>query len=94
MRRKVTLARVRVVRVVYCILQIAEFLQLQILSACALGSGKQSIGEVLLTFLALHAITQLFWTVKVLQVTNRNKSVSYGLLKAAIVTNIRVCLKF
>jgi len=38
---------------------------LQILSACAHGSGKQSIGEVLLTFLVLYAITQLFWIVKV-----------------------------
>jgi len=55
------------------LLQIAEFLQLQILSACARGSGKQSIGDVLLTFLVLYAITQLFWIVKVLQVTNRNK---------------------
>jgi len=48
-------------------------LQLQTLSACTLGSGKQSNGEILLTFLVLCEITQPFWIVKVLQVTNRNK---------------------
>jgi len=42
------------------LLRIVGFLQYQILSACALGLGKQSIGDVLLTFLALYTITQLF----------------------------------
>jgi len=34
---------------------------------------KQSIGEVLLTFLALYVITQLFWKVIALQDISRNK---------------------
>ena len=60
-----------------------KFLQLQILSACALGSGKQSNGEILLTFLALYAcaITQLFWIVKFFRSPIEVTSVSYGLLK-------------
>jgi len=34
---------------------------------------KQSIGEVLLTFLTLYVITQLFWIVIALQYVSRNK---------------------
>jgi len=48
---------------------VAEFLQLQILRACALGS----IGKVLLTFLALYVITQLFWIALALQDVSRKK---------------------
>jgi len=43
---------------------------------------KQSIGEVLLTFLALYVITQLFWMVIALQDVSRN--MSYGPFKVAI----------
>jgi len=70
-------------------MQIVEFLQLQILSTCALGLWKQSVGWVLLTFLALYVITQLFWILIALQYVGRKtKLVSCGLLKAAIVMNI------
>ena len=55
---------------------------------------KTSIGEVLLTFLALYAITQLFWIVKFFRSPIEIKSVSYGLLKVAIVINVRMRLTF
>jgi len=52
---------------------------------------KQSLGEVLPTFLALYIIIQLFWIVRT---TAETKLVSYGPFKVAIVTNICMCLKF
>jgi len=63
-------------------------------SAHAHLGKKQSIGEVLLTFLALYIITQLFWMVIALQDPSRNKIGELWRFEIAIVTNIRMRLKF
>jgi len=57
---------------------------------------KQSIGEALLTLLALYIITQLFWVVIALQDVSRNQiGELWTIFKVAIVTNnIRMRLKF
>jgi len=55
---------------------------------------KQLIGEVLLTFLVLYIITQLFWMIIALQDASRNKIGELWTFEVAIVTNIRMHLKF
>jgi len=55
---------------------------------------NQSIGEVLLTFLALYIITQLFWMVIALQDASRNKIGELWTFEVAIMTIIRMRLKF